>query len=118
MDEIYDNESLDEMTREVIVQKYVERISFPVDHCWLHPIPKPKNIINYFEGVPEEAIALDSWHFCSEEGGSSKAYVDKFNMAVKRITPKSEIPEGIPRFFKNSAPEMANNVPILDLPNT
>jgi hypothetical protein len=90
LDEICDNESLDETTREVIVQKYVERISFPVDHCWLHPIPKPKNIINYFEGVPEEAIALDSWHFCTEEGGSSKAYVDKFNMAVKMLQLYSE----------------------------
>lgn len=90
LDEICDNESLDEMEREVIVQKYVERISFPVDHCWLHPIPKPKNIINYFEGVPEEAIALDDWHYCSEEGGNGKAYVDKFNMAVKMLQLYSE----------------------------
>ena len=38
--------------------------------------------------------------------------ISRFKKAVSTMMPKSVTPEGIPRLFKNSAPDTASKVPI------
>ena len=44
--------------------------------------------------------------------------INTFSIAVRIMIPNSVIPDGIPKFFKNSAPEIANREPIFEAPNT